>query len=358
MVGQGRKVDIGALTIEPVAEKDGELGLKLVANMGRMTSDRNNQLAFDNAVRNGALLDRGHSLARLRHSAIGQGDSALVVAAGPSIKRRDPARAIKEAGYRGALVAAESALAYCLRNGIVPDLAVSLDPHPTRIVRWLGDPHLTEDHLKSDDYFARQDQDDAFADEMRANDEILGLLDRHGSDIRMALATSASQAVVERVLETGMEIYWWNPMLDDPDDPASLTARLQDANALPCVNAGGNVGTACWVMADAVLGKSEIGLTGVDFSYYSDTPYRNTQYYHEAVALVGEENLDAVFIRLHNPHMDEWFFTDPAYMWYRECFLEMAADAESATYNCTEGGILFGDNVEFVPLAEFLERHA
>ncbi|MDP6785653.1 MAG: DUF115 domain-containing protein [Rhodospirillales bacterium] len=344
--------------MRPVVEKDGALGLKLVANMERMTGDRNNQLAFDNALANAALLGRGHSLARLRDEGLGQEDSALVVAAGPSIKRRDPARAIKESGYRGTLVAAESALAYCLRNGIVPDLTVSLDPHPTRIVRWLGDPHLTEEHLKKDDYFARQDQDDAFADEMRANEKILGLLDRHGPDIRMALSTSASSAVVERVLETGMEIFWWNPMLDDPDDPAGLTARLQEANALPCVNAGGNVGTACWVMADAVLGKSEIGLTGVDFSYYSDTPYRNTQYYHEAVALIGEENLDAVFMRLHNPHMDEWFFTDPAYMWYRECFLEMAADTECATFNCTEGGILFGAGVEFVPLATFLERHA
>ena len=284
MVGQGRDVAIGALTMN-VAEKDGALGRILVANMARMTGDRNNGLAFDNALANAGLLDRGHSLARLREAGLGHGDSALVVAAGPSLKRRDPARLIKGYGYRGTLVAAESALAYCLRNGILPDLAVSLDPHPTRIVRWLGDPHLTEDHLKRDDYFARQDQDDAFADEMRANDEILVLIDRHGPDIRMALATSASRAVVERVLETGMEVYWWNPMLDDPDDPAGLTRRLQDANALPCVNAGGNVGTACWVMADAVLGKSEIGLTGVDFSYYSDTPYRNTQYYHEAVAL-------------------------------------------------------------------------
>ena len=68
--------------------------------------------------------------------------------------------------------------------------------------------------------------------------------------------------------------------------------------------------------------------------------------------------MDSIFIRVFNPHMDEWFFTDPAYMWYSQCFLEMAADAEGATFNCTEGGILFGDNVEFVPLAEFLGRQA
>ena len=193
---------------------------------------------------------------------------------------------------------------------------------------------------------------------MRANEEILGLIDRHGKDMRIALATSASQAVVDRVLETGMAIYWWNPMLDDPDDGDGITARLQRDNGLPSVNAGGNVGAACWMMASAVLGKKHVALTGMDFSYYDGTPYLNTQYYREAVALVGEENLDTLYIRIHNPHLDAWFFADPAYYWYRECFLEMATDGDCTTYNCTGGGILFGDGINFIPLADFLARHA
>jgi hypothetical protein len=45
-------------------------------------------------------------------------------------------------------------------------------------------------------------------------------------------------------------------------------------------------------------------------------------------------------------------------MWYREAFLEMVEDAECETFNCTEGGILFGGPIQFVPLAEFLENHA
>src|SRR5205807_2614505 len=102
-------------------------------------------------------------------------------------------------------------------NGVVPDLAVTLDPHATRIVRWFGDPTLDTQRLKEDDYFARQDQDKEFADELRMNDELLRLIDRHGKDIRIAVATSASSAVVDRVLATGMKVYWWNPMLDDPD---------------------------------------------------------------------------------------------------------------------------------------------
>ena len=52
------------------------------------------------------------------------------------------------------------------------------------------------------------------------------------------------------------------------------------------------------------------------------------------------------------------FYTDPAYLWYCQSFLELAKDADCETYNCTEGGILFGDNIKFVPLAEFLGAQA
>jgi hypothetical protein len=341
-----------------IPEKDGELGLKLVSIMNELTWERHGTMGVDNAQRNSRLLDRGQSLAALRDAPLGDGDSAIVIAAGPSIKRQDPIAAIRRANYRGAIVVTESALMYCLRNGIVPDLAVTLDPHATRIVRWFGDPKLTEQAIRADDYYSRQDMDEAFADEMRANAEAMRLIDTHGKKIRIALATSASEAVVERVLEAGMEIYWWNPMYDDPDDPDSVTAGLQRMNRLPTVNSGGNVGSAAWMMASAVLGKKHVALTGMDFSYYDGTPYRNTQYYNEMVDLVGEENLGALYMRIYNPHTESWFFTDPAYRWYRETFLEMAADADCETCNCTGGGILFGESVEFAGLDEFIERHS
>ncbi len=339
-------------------ETEGELGRKLVAKMAELTWDRHGPMGVANAKRNLAFKDRGRSLAQLRKEKIGQGNSAIVIAAGPSLKRQDPARQILESGYKGAIVTTESALLYCLRQGLVPDLTVTLDPHATRIVRWFGDPHLTEESLKKDDYFSRQDMDQAFKNEQAANQEVLALIDKYGPKIRIALSTSASQAVVDRVLESGMQVFWWNPMFDDPDQPDSVTAGLQAMNKLPCVNAGGNVGTAAWMMASEVLGKEDVALTGVDFSYYDDTPHRNTQYYKEAVDLVGEENLDKIFIRLYNPHVKAWFYTDPAYMWYRESFLDMARDSDCRTFNCTGGGILFGDPITCCPLTEFLDRHA
>ena len=336
----------------------GKLGLQFVAVMGRITMDRISDIGMTNAHDNLQYLNRGKSLRALREETIGKGDSVLVIAAGPSLKRRDVARKLKKSGYDGAIIATDSALRYCLHHEIVPDLIVTLDPHAKRIIRWFGDPLLKEADLHEDDYFSRQDMDPAFTDELHANHEIIELLGRYGKQMRIALSTSTSKSVVNRVLETGIQIYWWNPMYDDPNASNSLTRRLYNLNGLPSVNAGGNVGTACWMMAHAVLGKRHAALTGVDFSYYDGTPYKNTQYYYEAVDLVGEANLDQFFIRVYNPCLKSWFYTDPAYMWYRKIFLEMAKEAECVTYNCTEGGILFGDPIHFITLDTFLNQIA
>ena len=53
-----------------------------------------------------------------------------------------------------------------------------------------------------------------------------------------------------------MGLYWWNPMYDDYEAAESLSRRLHRMNGLPCINGGGNVGTAAWVLAHAVLGRS------------------------------------------------------------------------------------------------------
>ena len=339
-----------------IANEPGDLARALLPDMDRITWERHGEMAMTNIRRNAAFADRGRSLADLRGAAPGEGASAVVIAAGPSLRRFDPIRSIKERAYKGALIATESAIAYCLKAGIVPHLIVSLDPHPGRVVRWFGDPELNEKAVKDDDYYRRQDMDPAFADEIRHNRELMALLERYGKSMRVALATSASEAVVKRAIAIGMEIFWWNPMLDDPDAPASRTREAWRLNRFPCVNAGGNVGSACWMMAHAVLEKKHVALTGMDFAYYDGTPYSSTQYYREALALVGEKDLPRLYPRYLNPHTGTWFFTDPAYNWYREAFLEMARDADCMTYNCTGGGILFGDGITHLTLDDFLDR--
>jgi len=238
------------------------------------------------------------------------------------------------------------------------DLTITVDPHRERIVRWFGDPTLSEAALAEDDYFSRQDMDPRFREnQLSHNQELLDLFNEHGHKLRMAVASSASRAVVARAQESGMGIYWWNPFYDDYDAPDSITKQLYKTNRLPCLNAGGNVGAAGWVICHAILNKSRIALLGMDFAYYAETPYRETQYFHELCELVGEANLDQVLVHMNNPHLEREFYTDPAYLWYRESFLEMArlARAEGVTtYNCTGGGILFGDGVEFESFDSFI----
>lgn len=340
---------------EPL-RRDGAFVRGLIADMKEMTWDRIGEHAIANAKRNLAFKDDGKSIAALRNSSMGEGDCAVIVAAGPSVRRQNPAQLLREHNYRGLVMATDSGIAHCLRNGIVPHLVVSLDPHPTRIVRWFGDPKLREQDLEGDDYYRRQDLDPIFADEVRANQEIIALMRQHAPQMSLALSTSTSLQVVERALDTGIKIYWWNPMLDDPDEPGSRTRALMDMNGFPALNAGGNVGSASWMIADAVMGKRRVALTGMDFGYYDGTPLTATQYYREAVDLVGEDRVAEVFSRIYNPHMGAWFVSDPAYQWYRECFLEMVAQGDCQTYNCTEGGILFGPNVIFCLLKEFLAQ--
>src|SRR5688572_14996298 len=209
--------------------------------MARLTLDRIGDEGIRNARANLPFLDSGRSLKELRSAAIGEGGCALVVAAGPSLHRKPVAAQIKDHAYTGALLATDSAMRYCLKNGITPHLVVTLDPHAKRIVRWFGDPQLSAADLDADDYFSRQDMDRAFNDQLRANMEILDLLGEQGGRMRLALSTSASPAVVQRAVATGMQIYWWNPMYDDPDVSGSVTRELQEMNGLPSVNAGGNV---------------------------------------------------------------------------------------------------------------------
>ncbi|MBL1275512.1 MAG: DUF115 domain-containing protein [Ectothiorhodospiraceae bacterium] len=330
------------------------LGMELVAHMGDITRDRIQDMALENARNNLTAIQNGESLKALRNIDLGKGDKAIIIAAGPSLRRKNVAEQLLSTNYDGAIIATESSMLYCLRQGIIPDLVVTVDPHPKRIVRWFGDPDLTQADLKADDYFERQDLDTSFSEALRTNDEILELLNKYGPQMRIAVSSSSANTVVTRAHQSAMQVYWWNPMYDDMDQPNSVTQTLLTENGLPCVNAGGNVGSAAWMMANAVLNKQRIAVTGMDLGYYADTPYKNTQYYHEAVALVGEDRLDEIYMPIYNPHLEQWFYTDPAYMWYRECLLQMTAHATCETYNCTEGGTFFGDNIHFIPLSEFL----
>lgn len=327
-----------------------DVGRRIASRLEEATFHRVAAVGLANAEANRPRIRR--SILELADAPPGEGDGALVVSAGPSLHRRESLRRLAGAGFQGAVVAVDGALGACLRHGIAPHLVVTVDPHGERIVRWFGDPSLSAP--PADDYFRRQELDPAHArDELAANRALLALVDAYGPRLKVAVSTSASPAVVDRCEAAGMELYWWNPMYDDYERPGSLSRRLHELNGLPCLNAGGNVGTAAWVLAHAILGKRRVGLVGMDFAYPPGTPYDRTQYYPELVELLGARFKEA-FIRVESPGAAEGWFTDPAYYWFREVFLEMSREAACQTINCTEGGILHGPGVTTARLEEFL----
>ena len=330
-----------------------KLAAELVSLAPQLTARRSLDSVLSNAEKNLPFIER--TVADLREDAAERpGRPAMAVAAGPSLHRKDPARLIRDQ-FDGWVVAADGALGYCLRNDLVPDYVLTVDPHPTRIVRWFGDPEL-ESRQDGDDYFRRQDLDPHLNDhELTRNRELLELVNRYGPQIKMVISTSASQAVTKRCLDAGMTLYWWNPILDDVNDPNGMTRRLFDMNKVPCIVSGGSVGTSSWVFAHQVLGAKAVVLVGMDLGYPPGTPYENTQYFKEMRDVLGEQAVDA-FISVYNPHLKETWYTDPAYYWYRQSLLEMAVRAPCITYNCTEGGTLFGKGIRFEPLDKVLSE--
>lgn len=278
--------------------------------------------------------------------------SAIVVSAGPSLYRRESAKAILDSGYRGTIIAADAALGYCLRSGLVPHYVVSVDPHPWYVLRWYGDPDLAS--REPDDYFRRQELDPTLhADEVAKNDAQIALVNQYGGRLKTVLATSVSEGVTRRCLQAGMDVYWWNPLYDDWDAPDSYTRRVYELNRVPCMVGGGNVGTSGWVFAHSILSHKHVAMVGMDFSYPPGTPFYNTQWYHKMREFFGDDRIHEGYIEIENPSGERWF-TDPTYEWYRQGFLELVEAADCVTYNCTEGGIIFGGSIRWTPLKEFL----
>jgi hypothetical protein len=286
--------------------------------------------------------------------------SGIVISAGPSIKRQKILQRILESNYEGTTVCVDGSYVSCLKAGLIPDYVVTLDPCGPRIIRWFGDPNF-EENARNDDYFERQDLDVDFRENsIRHNNENIELVNKHASKTIAIVATTADIQVVKRIKEAGFKSYWWNPLVDDPKSENSMTRRFYDSNRLPCMNTGGNVGTSAWVFALTRLKLKSIAMTGMDFGYYPDTPFEQTQSYYE---LLHRENYDkekvkAYFKEYTFPLTNQLFYTDPLFYNYREHFFDLIKmDTDKRTFNCSEVGILFNEYIRCITLDQFLKAN-
>lgn len=280
--------------------------------------------------------------------------SAIVISAGPSLYKNNILARIKDSGYAGSVIAIDGSYVRCIKAGLEPDYVLTLDPHPTRLVRWFGDPDF-ERNLEGDDYFSRQDLDIAFrTNSIEENRRNIALVDRHGKGTKLIICSTAPKNVVERTQAVGFDAYWWAPLVDSPDQPGSLTRTMVKETGLPAMNTGGTVGTAAWVFALTVLKIPRIAVVGMDLGYYkADTSYFQTQTYYSLKEKVGEGSIHEYFPEFVYPATGETFYTDPTYYWYRSNMLDLIAASGSTVFNCTGGGTLIGPGVECMEVEDF-----
>ena len=86
------------------------LGMQLVAQMADITRDRIQALALENARNNLGKIREGESLRALRGELAGTGDKAIIIAAGPRLKRKQVAEQIIASDYQGAIIATERSM--------------------------------------------------------------------------------------------------------------------------------------------------------------------------------------------------------------------------------------------------------
>ena len=308
-----------------------------------------------NIYRNSKITKKYRSIKELRNHNFDKDKVALIVSGGPSLRKNDHIKTIKKYQKKLIIICADGALFYLLENDIIPDLVVSLDPHKKRIVRWFGDVNLSKKDIKKDDYYKRQEIDIKFRNEIKANNKIIKLTNKFGKKLKIAACTSSSNNVVKRIIQINSEIYWWNPYIDEVSKKNSISKKIFKLNKLPLINSLGNVGSACWVIAESVLGCKKIALVGLDYAYYSGTPLKATQYYDVLIKPFGKKNIHKFYKKIYNPKLKKYFLTDYVYFWYKKLFLDAVKESSAKTYNCTMGGIIFERPIITIKLEKLLK---
>ena len=323
---------------------------KLVREIPQIGIDWHRETILENSRRNFQYAEAKRTLRDLEPYSL---PDALIISAGPSLYRRDMIARIKALDFRGHLIAIDGSFVQCLRAGVRGNVnyVMTLDPHPTRIVRWFGDPDFAVNSA-GDDYFERQDLDESFRrDAERTNAENIELVNLQHPAWDLIMCCTAPENVVARTWQTKPQWrpYWFAPLVDNPALPGSLTRQIAEITKLPALNTGGTVGTAAIMFAHCVLKAKRIAVVGMDLGYAADTPLERTQSWN---MLKDKPNVKDYYPHVDHPVWGECY-TDATYAWYRQNLLALLKSAGRTLFNCSEGGALFGPHVECMTLEEW-----
>jgi len=250
--------------------------------------------------------------------------TAIVVGAGPSFKERRHVEILKKAKNH-TIISTDRMLIPLLESDIIPDFVVSVDGHRKNIVPFY-DSELVNEELST-----------------------LGVM-----------AVTVAPNVVQRF--KGKK-FFFTPMIDDVDQPVSLSSAISFMTRTSILSTGGNVGITCVYLA-FYLGYKNIILTGLDLGYTMETPIEKSEYYSIVKevdpTMTPERYKELYIIEGYNPDFKVKYYTDITWKSHIDDIVKQSRYMSRKgvnLINATEGGSIHGGAIKCMPLREAIQRY-
>jgi len=246
---------------------------------------------------------------------------ALIIGAGPSLKRKKHLELLAEKGFEGKIFAVDAALKDCLEAGVIPDYTVFLDAS------------------------------DMIFDFVNYN-----IIDEHQPAAIMNVCTHPK--VVNRWKG---DIYWYQTYLEEIFVP-NVTSLIWDLTGKTAITPGGQCASLGWMLAH-VKKYNPIVLIGVDLSYPADMELEGTRlfkYYYENKGNRDKEQTLKFFDKTYHHN---FFNTDCKFDLTFDQYANIAKrqfkemnEVGGRIINCTEGGTLEGEGIECMCFEDLLKE--
>jgi len=253
--------------------------------------------------------------------------TAVIVGAGPSFREKKHIDILDQ--FKGGnfdIISTDRMFVPLLQGGVVPDLVVSADGHRELILPFYKSDLITKD-LKT----------------------------------TAVMATMVSPNIVSAFPG---RIFFFTPMIDDIEQPFSLSAAISAMTRTSVLSTGGNVGITSIFLA-FYLGYKNIILTGMDQGYTMNMPIEQSQYYpiiKEADPTMTPEKYREIYIiEGYNPDFDVRYYTDITWKSHIDHIVDESITMSHQginLINATEGGCIHGGAIKSMTLKEALKVYA
>ena len=265
--------------------------------------------------------------------------SAIVIGRGPSLKKFNQLKMLAKSNFKGSIICSDGILIDALKAGITPDkfpnfYVVTIDP-------------VEKIKLYYDDK----------------------IIKKFGSQINGIFSTITYPEVVETARQQNIKIHWLHTLFDYFESKKSfnrvsglMVRAVNHKNGLPGIQTGGNVGTAAWFVGWQILKCKNICLIGINHGWEEDDPW-DLIVSHGFDAKSQKIDKDSkigkkLFPRIHNPDFNTYCIMDPIFQYYSTALKEFISRAPDwvNTINSTQGGSIFGENIQSMKFSDFLKK--